>query len=1669
MAANEIFSNLLNSNNTTFNANNQVNLNELSIANNIASNSSGLIINQGNNSLGNTINLYDNLSTIFFPISELVNEYIKINEYINYEKNILSDDANALEIIYFIPNTSVNRLSLSDISQIKNYKNNIINNTYNKIDSLIKNIISLDNTRANYLKDKIKSNLDNINNIRNNLETGLKIRENQLKQLNFTQNLIDICENKSNHNINVIHNTVNKKLTLPFYENLTNFNTNESNIFDATKKEYSVRKNIDINKNHLKNYLLIDFDNENTNNFDLEESGLIIQLFINMTRGLCTLMPNCLIKDENAESLSFNFAKNNLINIINENEGYDIWESVSTLGFDYIEYIKKNKEILKNLSKAYLENNFVYEVSGLGIYNNIKNINEIDISRLNYNFNKISNYRLENSQNSISLWNTSQDTVNDNLIDFVGMDKIVNYYNEYTGNDLSVEDMLIFNHPAESLQKLLSGKYYDVNLKTYSNAESESSSVSFKAHIITDRYATGELQSANGIPAVPLKGLILRHNQFPGIENVIKKFIDKNYDESFVNKYYEQIFVNKKPLYSFKDLRISNTRQTVAGTFEDAEIVQNDPSLVKFTIDESVLNNNNKNLDANILSLKIDSLIKTIKLKNLEKLSIDLKLFEQITNNIKKSQNKNVMLSFSKDDEENISIINQKDDLFDILFTKSNNEDSDYNSNFSLNTDIKVYKNKYKNILNNSEINISNIKNNTKDLFKVFSNYYTENCFITSSYFLKTVIKDTINFVENLNASDYVASDFITHSLYFNYFNDKNKEFNLGDDEVKKIVAKRFIKNAIKNDIISSRVIKQNDLKEFKYNNKLLEDDNIDFTNATNAEKLIAKHQNSSFNLNMISNTIFSSDNLSILSQNYRYSQVLIFTKDIRQKFSNAFAIESRENFVVFNNQVVNITENGLFKASMNITELFFESIVSTNMLPFIHVIDSNYITNTDTKNLHNYTLFPLKKEMYTKNTDNSWFFTETNKKKITNKNISFDLFVVKNESDLGIINRAATGNNLSEEERQKYDTLQKVFIQDNFEKLCNKENDIFNKIENKIKIMLRTVVKDYLKIKIEKESDIDDVINNNKFILDYVSDIVEIYSIFYDNLIERITTNYSMQKFSQYSQHLDFKKLREKIYVSGEDYLTLTDILSYEYNVDKFKEIIKDNSNNFINNFNTTFNTEFLINDYYKLLDKYENDYESFIREKIELKPFDLNEGYQNSFINGDSFSLNDIFINNYYNTNQVQRANISATPDVFIKKIEDVFNILINSESFEMLNLDMIRTFLITLENVSENKNKIFNSYLTEAATSLKFSNSEFFDKINNSYFQNLIMKYIAKTEIKNFKIYNEVYNKINDQNVLSYFENNKLFDFYQNTKTFNENSKQFYKKDIFSINVKYENIKNIKSNSLVKVTLLPKDLYDNNKIYLPKTMIFSLNLTDLNTKMLSNQNVDSEIVHFEKDIDIRFSRANLIRDNNFTGLKHKIKDLSYNYFKYLDSESSNLIDQMSKDIYKNHYNSSIINDAISLSHGIDLFKKDYIDVIEIGLLLQNISDKEFSQIYSSDKETFINKMSEKSFSLEKEFGDCYTCIVENTFDIDKESYDKYIFEIDLNDLPFFYKKDIGANNFKPYTLSARKIRDLHYENINISKLKNLYVDTWVINNPGDDQGNNSIINYSVKIEMI
>lgn len=564
-----------------------------------------------------------------------------------------------------------------------------------------------------------------------------------------------------------------------------------------------------------------------------------------------------------------------------------------------------------------------------------------------------------------------------------------------------------------------------------------------------------------------------------------------------------QEFISNARLDNFIE-NIENTKNTNRDTgylyyttnFNDQFENRNLTNKQYIQLSENVDLYKNSNYSSYKISFYVDELVKKIKLYSLEKNSVNYSVFKNIAKKLSNFGEEVFEIPvFCSNEDKKLGFLDESQNAFNYLLSKSGEF---YYSNLDFTNNISLKDLKIKNTLHAISEGVGpllDFNNELKNMLEMFSNYYYDNSINMSNHLIKKIVKE----VKEPTIETSINDDALTF-LYFTNFetNETNTNFNAKDS-----IIKRFIKKAV----------------SFRNNaNSNLKNSNLGYEFTTSTADFDA--------LGSFSKEILE-ENSDVLFHDY--------STEIVEYFTSLFS--TNEDYNIIRNAIFNNNENIDLQydfyyipiESINTKTKKFNFHICFNKFRDSHQdftanmspIDANggsvdFDINTDPESFgflfDTYTYcFPntiLKKKNIPYKIPEKFI----NREEIKNKSFN-NKTIVKNyvrfDSNINDKKASAFITYNIKNEKNEFATVARKKITDEFDKLCKKENTVFNNIVKKINIILEasTNIKD---LSFEDISDIDDFIDNNKFILGLISSLVTIYSEIYNkNYRENQTKNF--------------------------------------------------------------------------------------------------------------------------------------------------------------------------------------------------------------------------------------------------------------------------------------------------------------------------------------------------------------------------------------------------------------------------------------------------------------------------------------------------------------------------------------------------------------------------------
>lgn len=1437
------------------------------------------------------------------------NEFFSIQKYIN--NDFVKNEYN-LELLYLINKNNIENFNEDKIDKLLNLKNEILDKTFDETEICFHKILQINNN-TEYIADTLISKTKNLENLNNKFIMLFNQRNININLLKFSNILYDtFIENKSskfNFNINNYY--------------FKNKNIINKNIINKKNKQFIVKNEIKLNNTNNIGYELFTY----LTNIKLEnkekikkndETGLITQVFINTTKLLFSMNENILF---NKDLRNYDITLNNKINNLNSYYNFKL--------FDYVIFDDKNLEFDVNVSL--LTQNDIES----NLFLTSENSNEFDTINLdnNDNFSKKSKIQKERNQKYEELIN---DYLSNELKQISGYEKqlLINKFKFYKQSINSLNrDFLYKQRYASEINKLYCGDVFNANIKKHDifllqglDASSVNSEFSYDNFINNnDTFLSGG--NRNNEIKINL-----------GIEST-----NKNYN----------IYFNRKNIFN------KNSNYTTS----ESNIITENKNKISINSEFKNFINNPVSINDTEYSLMLDKFIKKAKLKNIKNLDINIDIFKEIYDNIKNCKNKNMILSYIHEDNENIALCNEKNKLFNVLFTK---KDDDFYSNFSLNTNEKIFDKNYYSLELNKEINKTfyDEKNNIKTFF---SNYISNNNFISSSNYLKNMISTISNDLEKIDNIDNIDDIIKTNELYFNYLFDKNCK-----NTTRRLIIKRFIKKAITRSKNTSIFLKNNLLKEFSYDIEKFKEEDYEKTSKKSIEKYLLDILSTSESLNDLSENVFSLEMIKKISNKYKFdmSKLIDYDYTISQDDES-----SKLNILIASQIFPFVNAINVFKSKNDFNK------INDKLTSIIDILNKNRIT-----------LKILQDDTNEYNIDKS-------RLDITNKkHIYKQILTNANNSD----NAPFT-----------------CIIEDKFDESCEKTGSIFKNICDSIIELLNFTNFDFIKKQFNSEKEIDDFINKNEYLYEYVNNLLYLYKPFNDYINKKIIT---------YSVFKSFEKLNQ---VNKNN--IITEFNRNQIGVDFYIQYIT--KNNIIKNIENLFNDNNNNNLNFAFADDLFNEFKTL---NIELN----NDNAFNKKYSIEIFENNTSFYNVFYS----------------------IYKKLYLSDLSLIMNFDIINSSFDITSDIIDNSEKFLSQNLIDISQQIGFN----INHINNTFYINNFLKKVQNVIIYNNEIKNNIINNIENNNN-DYILTNNLFNEIKNIEKYKKPNRinELLKSDLYGVYIDAEFLqKKSYDSKIIKISIQSKDMSNLNKIYLPKTLLFSTNISDIDIS-INKYPVFCGLNNENKKYYLYFNNLNSNIDNilhymNIDDLKANNNDqnpIILNIKKHINDIEQEEIDKIYNHILNCHSDSSDVCDILYLLNDINFNNINQIisDNNTTDNIVNNLTNLQLKEIFGNE----IND----NMILEKTKENINNLLSSNTdisFIQQNDFYDIFHLNYSIESQPFLLMNDDDKDNYNIYTLNdTEKLLYKYFEKINLNIATPVYIENSNI-------FNNNIIN-NITMELI
>lgn len=973
--------------------------------------------------------------------------------------------------------------------------------------------------------------------------------------------------------------------------------------------------------------------------------------------------------------------------------------------------------------------------------------------------------------------------------------------------------------------------------------------------------------------------------------------------------------------------------------------------------------------------LKLDSLVKKHKIKNIKNKNIDLTFSDQIIQNIKRSKNSNELVAYAKNDDEKLAVINKEDDIYSLLFTNDIEDDKKVYSHIDLVTDhfidnvnfVSIDEMKKNEVLENDRV--ESITDNIKNLV---ANYYPRNNLFSTSNLFKSILNSIVKEAKVVSDQNYEENN-ITQLLYLNYF--KEELFN--DKEVKELIAERFIKKAIQLDEVSTSSFKQtNIIQTFAYDPKSVIEEDFDQTDESSLNDYLDEILNTSDKLKTIRDNVFGIENLE--------------------------SVQSISNFSRVSNFKFGHWEGDPWYGC---------AVINFNIFPH-HSMLYNFKSKENFRDDCNIE-FSINKKNKINKLSNEKYFVD---KSVDN----FDITSSKSILIKVVPKLCASDRNFRDSEAYPHFILNDKF--DSIFKENNSKSYVFYKIIDIIQDLLRMNIANYTERSITNEGDIDTLIEDYQDVKSDVIDLIELFSSVYSLYSARLQRVQALKIFEWQPKSINYST-RIPIGDTNPSFL-LNGIISKHSNVyNTFKEAMRLSSDKRVTII-TKSQAESCISDIKKLVDLVDNDTTSFISSTNYNNITSTQEDWKTHntvkfydimkcLITSDVAQAFTFDVVNSYLDHQRFILDADRTSITTSEKFDIIDEI--PKETVDYIEKNFYNMFFI---------NKLSKSILFMSATNNLNKN------ISNSFNNNSIDFFKHLHIFDNSKAIKE--NKINSTGNKILSSNEDMF----SKQVFFDTNLDYLNSNIYKFGIKTKSLNKHSYDAIIKITVSIVDKFNTNKYFIPKVFLFTpmfTNVSYLTDEMIrsitNNTNTNNIIGMYEisENISNRISLKNidelLLHEENMfiSAIKTKLNlsDIEEAVIMYKHMLHCHMSSNEISSIASNIFNIDNIQDLVQSNEVSN----------ELFSIISNLSNKQFFDIFDNNKQKSLNniQMSDAgvhivptgyntidkdnlSYSTIKEVKDLVSCsdLKEN---ISSEYYDEY--NIAINPKSFYYIDTTDANS--------------------------------------------------------
>ena len=726
-----------------------------------------------------------------------------------------------------------------------------------------------------------------------------------------------------------------------------------------------------------------------------------------------------------------------------------------------------------------------------------------------------------------------------------------------------------------------------------------------------------------------------------------------------------------------------------------------------------------------------------------------------------------------------------------------------------------------------------------------------------------------------------------------------------------------------------------------------------------------------------------------------------------------------KENIANLGKKTANLQSNLITFVNTDAVDTY--QVLINNILPFVYVVNPKIIKNDDLSNFFNYDII-VKKDIKFKRKPKTLKKVYRVSEEKTYENIAIRIYTHENQSEKESLLEDTLTIYDENSEYYNYENSRILEVQDRFDDLFQKSS-IFQGIENKIISLINLNDNSFLNNKnLKNESKVDSYISNNNNLIDSVHDLLKAYAFIFIDVIKKINIDTTIKTFKNYQEKMKVKEL-------------VRDLSSTEKLNDKY--------------FLSYFYDSMITNSLFTGETKPQISYDSIM---------DLNK------VRREIKERNQTIITERFDSN----INITGVNNLE-KEIIETYGLLLKSDFRQTFNMDIIRTALLYVEDTQDSSRMLFNQDLDNFIEYFNLSSEVFYNDICDENYVKKIKGLITKQGIKNESNYNLLnsFNTLDNRTEL--LEKNFFDNILLERKLSHNNILE--NKSIFCLDCSLKNFSG--TNKLILINIIPVDLNDDSKCYLPVSKILSTNLLniDIDKKNSETYYVDDDLnfINIRNKNDYRLRNYNNISDRIKNVLEDKKTLLSLSKEEIENEGIDDIEDIFLKIIFENHLNSNDIKRAIKSKLNIDLYEYGKVDKELVSSIVNTVNEESFKGITGDiNRQDFLDKLNSSSFNFEKEMALCLSSTLSNNILTkeaveNKDNYEMFLIGFEEQNLKFFTLNS-PKNNYVEASMSNEEKALLIFSEINPRDLSDDNFKLYT-----DNSNVPPVLNFYIRVEVI